>query len=61
MTTASSRSQAWWLAALLARIGLDVPAQGQPKTGSPSQAPAGSGTAVLLEVRGEVSRPLAWP
>ncbi len=58
MTTASSRCRAGLLAALLAMIGLDVQAQGQPKSGSPSQAPAGSGTAVLLEVRGEVSRPL---
>jgi DMSO/TMAO reductase YedYZ molybdopterin-dependent catalytic subunit len=60
MTTRSRRAQAWALTAVLAMIGLEVEAQSEPKTGSPSQTSTRAGTSVLLEVRGEVSRPFAW-
>ena len=60
MRTGSRQSQAWALALVLAMISLDVAAQSEPKTGSPPQTSTRAGSPVLLEVRGEVSRPLAW-
>jgi DMSO/TMAO reductase YedYZ molybdopterin-dependent catalytic subunit len=60
MTSRRRRSQAWALTAALAMIGLDVEAQqDQSKTRPTPRSSLKAGTSVLLEVQGEVPRPLA--
>jgi DMSO/TMAO reductase YedYZ molybdopterin-dependent catalytic subunit len=60
MTTGSRRFQAGTLAAVLMLIPLDVPAQSTPKASSAPQTSTRAGSSVLLEVRGEIPRPVTF-
>jgi DMSO/TMAO reductase YedYZ molybdopterin-dependent catalytic subunit len=62
MTTRSHRFRALGLAAVLALLSLDrdVAAQSEPRASSPPQTSARTDSSVLLEIRGEVARPLSW-